>query len=349
MASRAVTARSPSGTAVLWRSTTRFARTWPYLLPALFFFVGWQLLPIVRAAWISFTSFSFLLDDSPESATVGLVRQLRRRGPGPAREGGAPEGRDLHGRLPARNDLPPDGDRGARRPCREPAARGDLPGHPARPGDDPGPAHLHPLGVDVLERDRPDQLRPRRRPGRLRPREPADVARLHQPHLPVAGDDGVVVGPRLPHDVLPRRPLDDPEGAVRVRARRRRERVAHLLEDHVRAAAADPARAGRAPLRNGLRADRRVHPHGRASIARSRPTRGRCTCGTRRSRSAIRTADTRPRWAGSARSGCSSSCSGSSTPSGTGTRRGDPSRDRDDRDDTSAAGAARVRVRGARS
>ena len=68
MASRAVTARSPSGTAVLWRSTTRFARTWPYLLPALFFFVGWQLLPIVRAAWISFTSFSFLLDDSPESA-----------------------------------------------------------------------------------------------------------------------------------------------------------------------------------------------------------------------------------------------------------------------------------------
>jgi multiple sugar transport system permease protein len=69
VASRAVTARSPSGTAVLWRSTTRFARTWPYLLPALFFFVGWQLLPIVRAAWISFTSFSFLLDDSPESAT----------------------------------------------------------------------------------------------------------------------------------------------------------------------------------------------------------------------------------------------------------------------------------------
>ena len=68
MASRAVTARSPSGTAVLWRSTTRFARTWPYLLPALFFFVGWQLLPIVRASWISFTSFSFLLDDSPESA-----------------------------------------------------------------------------------------------------------------------------------------------------------------------------------------------------------------------------------------------------------------------------------------
>ena len=52
----------------MWRTTTRAARTWPYLLPALFFFVGWQLWPIVRALWISFTSFSFLLDDSPESA-----------------------------------------------------------------------------------------------------------------------------------------------------------------------------------------------------------------------------------------------------------------------------------------
>ena len=37
-------------------------------MPALFFFVGWQLWPILRALWISFTSFSFLLDDSPESA-----------------------------------------------------------------------------------------------------------------------------------------------------------------------------------------------------------------------------------------------------------------------------------------
>ena len=68
MASRAAAARPPSGFHTFWRSTTRFARTWPYLIPALIFFVGWQLWPIVRALWISFTNFSFLLDDSPESA-----------------------------------------------------------------------------------------------------------------------------------------------------------------------------------------------------------------------------------------------------------------------------------------
>ena len=68
MASRAATVRPPSSFHTFWRSTTRFARTWPYLIPALVFFVGWQLWPIVRALWISFTNFSFLLDDSPESA-----------------------------------------------------------------------------------------------------------------------------------------------------------------------------------------------------------------------------------------------------------------------------------------
>ena len=68
MASRAAAARPPAGFHAIWRTTTRFARTWPYLVPALVFFVGWQLWPIIRALWISFTSFSFLLDDSPESA-----------------------------------------------------------------------------------------------------------------------------------------------------------------------------------------------------------------------------------------------------------------------------------------
>ena len=68
MASKAAVARPPAGLHAVWRTTTRFARTWPYLVPALFFFVGWQLWPILRALWISFTSFSFLLDDSPESA-----------------------------------------------------------------------------------------------------------------------------------------------------------------------------------------------------------------------------------------------------------------------------------------
>jgi multiple sugar transport system permease protein len=73
VASRAAAVRPPARVQSIWRTTARFGRTWPYLLPALFFFVGWQLWPIVRALWISFTSFSFLLDDSPESAKwIGL-------------------------------------------------------------------------------------------------------------------------------------------------------------------------------------------------------------------------------------------------------------------------------------
>jgi multiple sugar transport system permease protein len=68
VASSAAAARPPARLRTLWLATIRFARTWPYLVPALFFFVGWQLWPVVRALWISFTSFSFVLDASPESA-----------------------------------------------------------------------------------------------------------------------------------------------------------------------------------------------------------------------------------------------------------------------------------------
>jgi multiple sugar transport system permease protein len=41
-------------------TTKRFVTTWPYLIPALVFFVGWQLYPIVRVLWISFTDYHFL-------------------------------------------------------------------------------------------------------------------------------------------------------------------------------------------------------------------------------------------------------------------------------------------------
>ena len=41
-------------------ATRRFGTTWPYLLPALFFFVGWQLYPVVRVLYISFTDYHFL-------------------------------------------------------------------------------------------------------------------------------------------------------------------------------------------------------------------------------------------------------------------------------------------------
>jgi len=38
-------------------------RTWPYLLPVVFFFVGWQLFPIFLAAKVSFTDQRFLTAD----------------------------------------------------------------------------------------------------------------------------------------------------------------------------------------------------------------------------------------------------------------------------------------------
>jgi multiple sugar transport system permease protein len=39
------------------------ARTWPYLLPVVVFFVGWQLFPIFLAAKVSFTDEKFLTQD----------------------------------------------------------------------------------------------------------------------------------------------------------------------------------------------------------------------------------------------------------------------------------------------
>jgi multiple sugar transport system permease protein len=60
--------RAPARPQTIRRTTSRFATTWPYLIPALFFFLGWQLLPIFRALWISFTDFSFLIDSSPGAA-----------------------------------------------------------------------------------------------------------------------------------------------------------------------------------------------------------------------------------------------------------------------------------------
>src|SRR5207247_10724077 len=41
-------------------ATKRFGTTWPYRVPALVFFVGWQLYPIVRVLYISFTDYHFL-------------------------------------------------------------------------------------------------------------------------------------------------------------------------------------------------------------------------------------------------------------------------------------------------
>ena len=60
MATRAAVARAPRRFGPVGATTRRVAVTWPYLIPALFFFVGWQLYPIVRVLWISFTDYHFL-------------------------------------------------------------------------------------------------------------------------------------------------------------------------------------------------------------------------------------------------------------------------------------------------
>ena len=186
MASRAVAVRPPSGAHTFWRSTTRFARTWPYLIPALVFFVGWQLLPIIRALWISFTNYSFLLDDSPESAKwIGFENYVNALHDPLVRTGLWHAAIFTAIFLPGMVFLPMViavlVDR-----VRNQKIASDLPADPAAPGDDPRPADLHPLGVDVLERNRADQLLPRRRSPRLRPPEPADLARLDEHHLHLA-------------------------------------------------------------------------------------------------------------------------------------------------------------------
>lgn len=41
----------------------RHSTGWLFLLPTLFFFVGWQVYPIIRVLWISFTDYKFLKDE----------------------------------------------------------------------------------------------------------------------------------------------------------------------------------------------------------------------------------------------------------------------------------------------
>ena len=49
----------------------RFPISWLFLAPAVVFFVGWQLYPIVRVAWLSFTDYHFLRVGDPVN-WVGL-------------------------------------------------------------------------------------------------------------------------------------------------------------------------------------------------------------------------------------------------------------------------------------
>ena len=45
--------------------------TWLFLAPALLFFVGYQVYPIIRVFWISFTDFQFLTDEPANWVGLG--------------------------------------------------------------------------------------------------------------------------------------------------------------------------------------------------------------------------------------------------------------------------------------
>jgi cation transporter-like permease len=63
----------------LWgyQSPVRRAVTgWPFLVPALIFFLGWQAYPIVRVAWLSFTDYHFIRVGEPVNF-VGLDNYVR--------------------------------------------------------------------------------------------------------------------------------------------------------------------------------------------------------------------------------------------------------------------------------
>src|SRR4051794_22775293 len=47
--------------------------SWLFLLPTIFFFLGWQVWPILQVAWISFTDFRFLDPHTP-TTVLGLPR-----------------------------------------------------------------------------------------------------------------------------------------------------------------------------------------------------------------------------------------------------------------------------------
>jgi ABC-type sugar transport system permease subunit len=64
---RVAVARRPSRQLAGSAAATRFVRSWMFLAPAILLFAGWQLYPIVRVAWLSFTDYHFLRADAAVS------------------------------------------------------------------------------------------------------------------------------------------------------------------------------------------------------------------------------------------------------------------------------------------
>ena len=77
MAVKAAVAR-PSRSSGFAATAGRTFRTWPYLVPALFFFFGWQLWPILRVLWISFTDYHFLSNQPVQAGPPSRLYHLRK-------------------------------------------------------------------------------------------------------------------------------------------------------------------------------------------------------------------------------------------------------------------------------
>ena len=233
--------------------------------------------------WISFTDFQFL---SNEPAHWVWLRQLCKALERPADVDEPVAGGAVHDHVPAGNDHP-----------------SAAPGDPDRPGDQS--AHSRPstgsscsfrrssrarwsscCGSGCTITRRPDQSLPRRHARPVHRPQRTAMARRHGADAALDRDHGGVVGPRLPHDLLPRRPRRHPEGSARRRAHRRRQRVAGVLARDPAAARADHDDPRRAALRHGDGGDRRISDLRRLQPRLRRPIPGRSSCTIRRSSSA---------------------------------------------------------------
>ena len=123
-------ATSASGPATLLR---KGAGEWLFLAPALAFFIGYQLWPIVRVLWLSFTDFQFL------SSKPAQWVWFDRLHPGASRSAHVDEpvaGGVVHDHVSSGNDHPAAVARHPDRARQQSATCRPLPGDPAHSGRD---------------------------------------------------------------------------------------------------------------------------------------------------------------------------------------------------------------------
>ncbi len=153
-----------------WNSALDVLRTYPYLLPAIIFFLGWQILPIYDALRLSFTDDRFLDQAAPNWIGLQNYRDVLRD---PLFWEGIK--RAFIFTLifvPGMIFIPM-----AAAVCLD-RVRSNKLSTVYRvilliPCDDPGAVDLRALALDVQQLRRSDQLRSRRCPRHLRPADPA--------------------------------------------------------------------------------------------------------------------------------------------------------------------------------